>query len=163
MCDEFLLGLDECIDNIRVEMDAALFENDRFSDVMGKGVFVHAFRGERVVDVRQGHDPPAQRNLVPHEPLRISAAVVPLVVRERDIVGHAEEFRVGLIAGRRGQRVRTDADVRLHDLEFLVGERAPLEEHAVLDADFADVVQRAGQVNQVHKVGIDDIRKFLVS
>jgi len=68
---------------------------------------------------------------------------------------HAEEFRVGLKTGRCGKRLGADAHVRLHNLELFIGQRPPLQQHAVLNSDLADVVQRAGEINEVHIVGVN--------
>ena len=46
------------------------------------------------------------------------------------------------------------SDVRLDVFVFLVGELARLAEHAVVDADLADVVQQAGEVDRVERLGV---------
>ena len=58
--------------------------------------------------------------------------------------------------------LRAYLDVRFHDGEFTVAQSAGLEQHAVGDAHLADVVQRAGQVDQVHKVGVDLVAVVLI-
>ena len=58
--DEILFGFEKRIDDVRVEVHAALFEDHRFGDVVREGVLVDAFGGERVVDVGQGHDAAAR-------------------------------------------------------------------------------------------------------
>ena len=58
-------------------------------------------------------------------------------------------------------RVRAPiSGVLLHDLEFFAGEPAGLEQDAVGDAHFADVVQRAGHVDELHVVAVDLIAKL---
>ena len=134
-------AFEERIDDLGIEVDAALLENDRLGDVVREGVLVNAFGGQRIVDVGECHDPAAQGNLIANQALRVAAAVVPLVVGQRNVVGHAKEFRVRLVTGRRGQRLRANADVRLHDLEFFVSQRSPFQKNAVLNSHLADVMQ----------------------
>ena len=42
--------------------------------------------------------------------------------------------------------------MRLDVFEFRLGERARLAEHVVVDADLADVVQQAGEIDRVQLV-----------
>src|SRR5258708_7802676 len=46
-----------------------------------------------------------------------------------------------------GEDVVADDGVLLDELEFLARERSGLAEDLVVDADFADVVQEAGEIN----------------
>src|SRR5580658_8657395 len=49
-----------------MEMNSALFENDRFRHVVSEGILVDALRGEGIVHIGQGDDAAAKRNLVAH-------------------------------------------------------------------------------------------------
>ncbi len=152
---EFRFGLEERIDDVRVEMHAARFENNRLGQIVHLRVLIDAPRGERVVHVGQRHDPPAKRNFVTDQALRITAAVVSLVMRLHDLAGHPQEFGVGLHAGRRLERFRPEPHVQLHRLKFVVRQRTRLEQYRVRHAHLADVVQRARAIDEVDIVGVD--------
>src|SRR4051794_12940708 len=50
-------------------------------------------RDERVEDVRDGADAPDQRDLLAAQAARVAGAVPALVVRQRDLLGHAHDRR----------------------------------------------------------------------
>ena len=96
--DELLFRFEKRIHDVRIEMDAALFENDRLRDVVREGVFVNSFRSEASYTSAKATMRPQSGNLVADQTLGIAAAVVPFVMRERDVVRHPQEFRVRLKA-----------------------------------------------------------------
>ena len=113
----------------------------RVASISGRGTGpVGPGRVHRVEAVGHRQDPGHQWDRFPFQPVGISGAVVPLVVREH-----------------RGQQVRdpaesledpaADQDV-LGDLrEFLGRQRAPLAQDRVGHADLADVVEQSGEVD----------------
>ena len=89
-----------------------------------------------VVGVDDGHGPGEQRDLLTRETVGIPLAVVALVV-----VAHGEHQ----VLGEEGpDDVGAHHGVFAHLLPLLLVEAARLEEHAVRDADLADVVQVGG-------------------
>ena len=61
--DELLFGAKERIDNRRIEMFAATFQDDFASMFVAECFFVNAFGRQRIVDIGQCGDASADRNL----------------------------------------------------------------------------------------------------
>ena len=61
---------------------------------------------------------------------------------------------------RRIQCFSAQACVRFHDLKFLVVQPAWLEQNAIGDANLADIVQRACEIDKADEFGIDLPAKF---
>ena len=94
----------------------------------------------RVVAVGHGEDPGEERDRLALEPLGVALAVELLVVVE-----HAgQEVGDRLQAG---EDAVADLDVLVDVLELLGGERPALAQDGVADADLADVVEQAGEVD----------------
>ena len=68
---------------------------------------VDAFARKRVVHVGQRHDPSAQGDLLPLQAARIAGAVVSLVMRQGDVLGHLQEQRLGTGLSHALQRLAT--------------------------------------------------------
>ena len=103
---------------------------------------VAAVGGHRLVGVGHGEDARLERDLVPAQAARVAEAVGALVVSEDPLA------QVGELGAR--QEARADLGVRVHLLPLALVERAGLREHAVRDADLADVVQHAGEPHALH-------------
>ena len=76
--------------------------------------------------------------------MRIAGAIKLLVVRESDGLGQLQQLRV-----RAAEDAGADERVLLHDAELMIREPAGLHEDRVRDADLADVVHRAGQLDEL--------------
>src|SRR5260221_6099905 len=129
---------------LRIKMPAGvlLHVHDRFCD--GPRRFIGADRGERVVDVRDGDDSRFERDMFAPEPGRVAAAVVLLVVAERDYSDHWQ------VSGRAvRQHVVADASVGLHDSQVLAVEPSGILQNPVRYADFSDIVHRRGQLDRI--------------
>ena len=99
-------------------------------------------RRHHVVGVRDRDDPCGERDLVADEPVRIAAAVDPLVMSEDDLGDRA----VALDAGDEpGALLGVHAD----DVELLLRELGVGEQDRVGEDELADVVQQRGRVDHV--------------
>src|SRR6266849_9160485 len=101
--------------------------------------FIGADRGERVVDVRDGDDSRFKRNVLAPQAGRVAAAVVLLVMPERDYGGHLQVSGRAIL-----QHVVADASVGLHDSQVLAVEPSGILQNPVRYADFSDIVHRRG-------------------
>src|SRR5258706_11750554 len=129
---------------LRIKMPAGvlLHVHERFCD--GPRRFIGADRGERVVDVRDGDDSRFERDMFAPEPGRVAAAVVLLVMPERDYSGHLQ------VSGRAVlQHVVADARVGLHDSKVLAVQPSGILQDPVRYADFSDIVHRRGQLDRI--------------
>ena len=113
------------------------------------GVLVAALREEGVDDVGQADDAAGQRNRVPRQAGRVPFAVPPLVVAQRDVVGHGDE-----VVLRVAEDVGPDERVLLDALAFLGRQRARLVQDVVGDAHLADVVHRGGALDEFHLAAV---------
>ena len=89
----------------------------------------------RLEGVGHVEDPRQHRDLVAHQAVGIAGAVVPLVVVSND-------RQLGRQPRHRGDDVRADHRVRVHDRALLPGQEARLVEDAVRNADLPDVVEQ---------------------
>ncbi len=117
--------------------------------------FVDAFAGQGVVHVCHGYDPRRQGNLLAPQPARIAAAV-------RSVRDAIKRYRGPFPkSARRGiGRARPEAFPRrswcaLASPGTRARQSALLEQDAIGNADLADVVQRAGQIDQADELGVD--------
>ena len=110
----------------------------------GEGRAIDAIGGERVEDVGHGGQPPDQRDLVADQPARIPVAVEALVVRPGDRRRLLEDLDV-----RAAEHALADQGVAVHLGAFGRRQRAGLEQDRVRDRDLADIVQAAGDPDEV--------------
>ncbi len=94
---------------------------------------VGTLAGHRVIAVDDAHRAGDERDLLAGEAVGVAATVEALVV-----VAHAGDE---LLVEERAHDLGADAGVLAHELPLLARQRAGLEQHAVGDADLADVVQ----------------------
>ncbi len=80
-----------------------------------------------------------------------------------DVAGHAKKLGFGMRGDGGIQGAGADFRVHLHDLEFLPGELARLEQNAVGNADFADVVQGAGHVHHLDEIAVDFVAELVLA
>ena len=97
-------------------------------------------RQHRAVGVHDGDDPRGEGDGVPLEPIRISTAIEPLVVVAHDV-------RHGFQDGNAAQEIVPDLNMRTDQLTLSVQERSRFIEHAIADADLADIVQQSAVIN----------------
>ncbi len=112
----------------------------------GQASAVGAGARHGVEAVGDGQDPGGQRDRLAGQAAGVAGAVVVLVV-----VGHAGQEVVELLEVL--EDVHADLDVRLDRPVFLGRQRLGLLEHHVVDADLADVVEQAHQVEVAPLVG----------
>ena len=92
---------------------------------MGKRLFVAAFAGKRVIDIRNGDDLRRYRDFVALESVRVSSSVIAFVVPTANFVGVLHQRFV--LAERHGiEHQGTIEGVSLHDIEFFGSELARL-------------------------------------
>ena len=84
--------------------------------------------------------------------MRISAAVVSLVVGNGDIPRHPQQWGIGKALDRRVQCRRPLQGMGLQNLEFLLVHLAWFQQDIAGNGHFAYVVQRAGHVDQLDVV-----------
>src|SRR6266853_5982641 len=128
---------------LRIEVLVGMLPHVHERFFHGPRRFVGADRGERVVDVRDGDDSRFKRDMFAPEAGRVAAAIVLLVMPERDYGGHLQ------VPGRAVlQHVVADASVGLHDSQVLAVEPSGILQDPVRYADFSDVVHRRGQLDR---------------
>src|SRR5258707_15110741 len=103
---------DERGDDRRVEVLAGVGLDRREPTLGAPGLFVGPLGGQRVVDVRDGHDPRGERDVLALLLVRVAGAVPPLVVLPSHRTADREELRVA------EHRFAVDA-VLLHRLELI--------------------------------------------
>src|SRR5438445_980394 len=131
-------------DKLRIKMPAGVLHHvdERFFHWPRR--FVGANRSERVVDVRDGDDSRFKRDVLAPEAGRVAAAVVLLVMAERDHGGHLQISRRAVL-----QHVVADARVGLHDSQVLAVQPSGVLQDSVRYADFSDIVHRRGQLDRI--------------
>src|SRR5664280_524501 len=127
---------DEGGDHRRVEVRAAAMFKLGDALLVGEAVPVGALGGHRVVAVDHAERAREQRDLLAGEAVRVAAPIEALVV-----VAHAVDE--GALE-ERAHDLGADSGVLAHELPLLTRQWPGLEEHAVGDADLADVVQERG-------------------
>src|SRR5690606_29667783 len=126
--------LDEHVDHPGIELCPFVPDQLLHRLVHGQPRAVDAVRRHRVEGVGHRQDAGRERDLLPFEAVRISPAVVALVMV-------ADHLRVAAQHAHRLDHPRTDGGVGLDQPEFGVRQLAPFVEHCVADADLSDVVQ----------------------
>src|SRR5580658_1314804 len=116
--------------------------------------FVGALGSDGVVGVGDGDDARAKGNLIGGEAVGIAGAIVKFVMV-------ANHFADAIHGGERLENFRAELGVGFHGGPFGGVERAGLVQDDFRDADFADVVQQAGETNfldlgLVHAQGLRD-------
>lgn len=136
-------------------MRAFAIQYDGTGCLVAESGFVDAFCGQSIIDVGQCRDAAAERNLLPSQSLGIAASVETLMVRPCDVAGHVQEMGLwmGLCPG--VKRLPADRGVLLHRLELVRAQPSWFEQHAVGDSHFADIVERARQVDHLNEVAIN--------
>ena len=84
----------ERLDHAQVELAIALTPDFRFGLVFRPRLLERPIVDQRVINIRHGDDPAAQRNLFADQAARISASVPMLVVRQRNFFGLLQDQRV---------------------------------------------------------------------
>lgn len=138
------LDLHKAFQQDGVEGTALAVQDHVHSLPVGVRLFVAALTGQRVVDVRQRNDLRFDGDLVPFQPVRVAAAVPPLVVPAGNAVSRLEQ-RLGVEVLQLAQHLRADGGVGLDDLELLLGQAAGFVQDLLVDGDLADVVQGCSQ------------------
>ncbi len=135
-------ALDERARQLGVELGAgaALQLDERLLD--GERRPVRARRGHGVEGVGDAEQPRLERDPVPAQPVRVAAAVPALVVVE-----HVRQRRLEVLEALDEPRARDRVAANL--LELLLAQRAGLAEHARVDGDLADVVERAAELERL--------------
>ena len=63
-------------------------------------------------------------------------------------------YRAGGISRKAASSVAAVRGMHIHDFEFVVRQRPRLEQHAIRNAHLADVMQRAGEIDQADEIGV---------
>jgi hypothetical protein len=106
-------------------------------------LLVDSMADQRVIDVRDRHQPRRDRDRVARQALGITRAVPFLLMRESDFLGDPQEIDIGAERSLgMFDRVPAQRRVRLHDLKFFGRELVRFQQNPVGNADLADVVQR---------------------
>lgn len=125
---------------LRIELGAGA-AGDLFEDLgAGHGGAVGAVGGHGVERIREAHDARGEGDRLAGKAVRVAAAVVTLVVVEdsgEDILEHGDVLEYAV----------ADLGVELDEGKLVVGETAGLAEHGFRDADLADVVHQARDVD----------------
>ena len=127
-------------------------QNHLYSGVGGVGGLVHALAHQRVVHVGHRDDLRRNRDAVPGQAVWVAAAVPTLVMPTADFIRGAHQCFAAVYA-QFVQHIRADDRVGLHDVELLLRQAAGLVQNLVVYRDFADVVQRRCQHDQLLLLG----------
>src|SRR5262249_26544411 len=135
----------ECFDQADEDAHRVLVEREpgRRREVLERGGVgqsrtIGPVRRERVVDIRDGDDARAERNLVAGQAVRVAGAVPPLVV----VTDHQGAAREEI---ERRDDLRADQRMLAHHRPFLGVAHAGLPEAALRDTDLADAVAGAAR------------------
>lgn len=115
--------------------------------VMAVGLFVAALTRQRVIDIGHRHDLRGNGDLLPLQPVRVAAPVIPLVVPAADGVGRLDQIAL-LLEGQLVEDLRTDRGVGLHRVKFFLRQLAGLVQDGFGNVDLADVVQCGRRADQ---------------
>ena len=140
---ELLGAFQKGIDDVRVEMLVPTLPDHRHRLFVRQGRFVNPPADQSVVHVGHRHQPRRQRNLFAPQPFGIAAAVPFFLMGIGDFPSEAQEGIGGVeipLGGRDG--IAPQCGMGLHDLEFVRGQSARLEQDAVGNPHLADIVQR---------------------
>ena len=140
-------ALDELLDQRFVKKLAAQLVE--LGECVGRGFLLRkrAFRGEGRIAVNEPGNRAIDRDLPVAQPLRIAAAVLPLVVLQHDIVDAFQQSRRGADDF---DRVH---DMRLGKLVFLRGERVAFAQDGVRHLEHADVEEQSRESEQFQPLG----------
>ena len=108
---------------------------------MGDGTLIHTLARQRIVHIRKSGHLRGDRDLLSYEPVRISAAIVALVMPETDLIGSLQK-RLVLMEGKILQKLRTFFCMLLHDLELFPCQPPRLIEDRFRNSDLTDIMQR---------------------
>ena len=120
--------------------DAAVFFDLAAAGSAGHGGAVAAAAHHRIDGVRHGNDARPRRDVMPRQPVRVAAAIPPLMVMAHQygnffkIVDFAQDFIPG-------------HGMAAHFLPFGPGQRPGLAQDGIRHGDLADVVQVGGHVD----------------
>src|SRR5437868_4788105 len=134
----------ERLDDGRIERVSGLGLDARPRLARGYGDAVRPIVRQGVEHVRDGDDPPLERDRICHEAVRVAAAVPALVMRPRDGSREVEQ-----LVPRSGEQRVAGLGVLLDRSSLLRSERPRLRQEALRDRDLADVVQRAREAQQL--------------
>jgi hypothetical protein len=134
----------EGIEDERIELRAPAGAHHADRLVERERGAVHTVARDRIEHVRDARDPSFERNRLPGDAARVAGSVEALVVRQGD-----RRRDVQQLGGRLGEQPVADLRVPLHHPALGVGQRARLEQDAVGDRDLADVVEAAGEPDQL--------------
>src|SRR2546422_8133840 len=134
----------EDLDKLRIKMPAGMLHHVDKRFFHWPRRFVGANRSERVVDVRDDVDACCSRYVLAPEACRVAAAVVLLVMAERDHGGHLQISRRAVL-----QHVVANARVGLHDSQVLAVQPSGILQDSVRYADFSDIVHRRSQLDRI--------------
>ena len=125
-----------------IELRAGLLRNQSPRGSERERRTIDAVRDERVEDVRKRHDPRAERDLFPLEPVGIAAAVELLVMAldNRDQVRQVWRMQ---------EHVRAVQRMSGDDQGLLARQRSRFPQQRVGDPDLADVVQQGAVLHAV--------------
>ncbi len=149
------------VHDVGIEVSTDLRHDRGAGSVVGERVLVSAPRCQSIVHVSQRPDPPAQGNRTTSQSLRITGAVKPLVMGGCDVARHFQKFHARELSQCRIEGLRSQHRMRFHDLEFVVAQTPRLEQDAIGNADLADIMQGAGQIDQANVFGVDLAAEFI--
>ena len=136
--------LEERVGEVGVELLAAAAAQLVDALVGGQRVAIRTLERHRVVGVDDAHGAGDERDARALELVGVALAVPALVV-----VAHAEDE---VLVEQRVDDLGAEHRVLAHRLPLLAVELAGLEQHAVGDADLADVVQEGGLFDLAHEL-----------
>ena len=137
-----VLNLDKGVDHVRVEVAATTLDNDLRRFLMRQPLLVDPPTDQRVIDVGDGHQPSGDRNTVTDPRFRIAAAIPFFLMTEGNLLGNGEklDLRAEPVLGEL-DGIPAEQGVVLHDFQLVRLVATRLQQDAVGDADFADVME----------------------
>ena len=138
-----VFDVQQTVQEERVEEAAFPIEDHPDGFFVSESVLVDALACQGIVDVSDRYDLCGDRDGIALEAVGVSATVPALVMPAADGVSHLDKglFPKGF---QMFDHLRADQCVRLHDLEFFLGQLAGLVQDLLIDTDLADVVESGG-------------------
>ena len=121
--------------------DSALSVKDHFHCcIRGICRLIAPFTGERIIDICQGDHLCRERDGIPLQAIRITAAVISLMMPPADFICRSQQ-RFVPVNGQIHKYLRACHRMALHNLKFLCRKTAWLIENLFRDGDFANIMQ----------------------
>src|SRR2546426_6358637 len=136
-------GVDEELQQLRIEMPGAAQAHDVYRLLHRKGLLIDALGRHRVEGISDRGNPPLKRDGLADQSTRVAAPIELLMMGPGNGGGHREQ-----LSGP-AEDAPADLSVLLHETGLFRRKPLRLEEDLIRRADLPDIVHRAGQPDQL--------------